>query len=626
MSAEPREAGKAAPKKIRRGEIVLFAFTLAAIGGIFALFFLLNASSNVWFVNGLDVPVDVLVDGSKVPVAAGAKTDVRLRAGTRDVRVQSRSGELIDEGPFDVPGGFDVVVYNVLGAAPLYSAEVFYGDSYGTPPEPAFFGGQRAVSRDNIDYVFTEPPSSISVKSGESRTRRRFDLVPGGWLTTVSYLEQQKHQTIAAAELCRAISRAEPEDLKARAYARHFTQLALGTDGQLRFLRSEMERRPYDVDLQLSYASTMRLAGRSEEVRAAYRPRFEANPTSVALGSVLIRVERFDEVRKITEALLASDPKSELARQNAAQLAFATEDWPRCAEIYASLEGTAHHIDHLEDHAQALIAQKKTPEALGLVSRALASSTPPDLMTSVLYARIAALEGAGAPPVPPTVYLDQAMTKGGVETQLWVKLQLGDGVSDSEIVQVKEDQLRRSLEIQRDAEKDPKKAWTSAAVADSTAFNRLPATVALLLAAEFARAGDAELANRILVEHTEYGLPRSVLLDYALSGTDHPDLWRLDPEWRAALDLVRARRLEELGQPAKAAYEAATRRDYFKTIVTRARNNWRSTVPPSSGGVVGNVSGKAATTPRKGAPAGLLLKGSSSEEGLSRQVVFKKSG
>ncbi|MFS8071561.1 MAG: tetratricopeptide repeat protein, partial [Byssovorax sp.] len=295
MSAEIEAPRKAMPRKVRRSEIVLLVFTLAAITGIFALFFLLNASSTVWLVNALDVPVDVLVDGSKTPVEAGAKVDVRLRAGTRDVRVQSLSGELLEEGPFDVPGGVDVVVYNVLGAAPLYAAEVNYGSSYGTPPEPEFLGGQRAISRDHINYVFKEPPSSISVKSGESRIRRRFDIIPGGWMVTVSYLKNQKHQTAAVAELCRAIARAEPENPKALGYARHFTQLTQGIDGQLRFLRGEMERRPEDVDAQLAYASTMRLAGRSDEVRAAYRPRFAANPKSVALGSVLIRVEPLDE-------------------------------------------------------------------------------------------------------------------------------------------------------------------------------------------------------------------------------------------------------------------------------------------------------------------------------------------
>jgi hypothetical protein len=602
-------------------------FTLAVITGIFALFFLLDASSTVWIINALDVPVDVLVDGSKTPVEAGARVNVRLRAGTRDVCVQARSGEILEEGPFDVPGGYDVVVYNVLGAAPLYAAEVSYGSSYGTPPEPEFFGGQRAVSRDHINFVFEEPPTSISVKSGESRIRRRFDVIPGGWMVTASYLADQKHQTTAVAELCRAVARAEPENPKALGYARHFTQLTQGIDGQLRFLRGEMERRPEDVDAQLAYASAMRLAGRSDEVRAAYRPRFAANPKSVVLGSVLIRVEPLDEARTIAGALLESDPKSELARRNAAYLACSTEDWAKCSELYASLAGSAQARDHLDDHAMALIAQKKVPEALDLVARALAASSTPDLMTSLLYARIAALPGAGAPPTPPSTYIEQATAKGSIESRLWVKLQLGSRISDAEIVEVKEDQLRRSLEIQRDGERDPKDAWSPCTVAQAPAFNRLPSTAALLLGAEYARAGDVELGNRILAEHTEYGLPRAMLLAYALSGTEHPDLWRLEPEWRAALDLVRARRLEETGQPAKAMYEAAERRDHFQSIVSRARSKWPSVARVASGGTAGGVvSGKVVKGPAKGAPAGSLNGAVLGEKESSQQVVFKKSG
>ncbi len=632
MSAEPTSPPKAAARKIRRGEVVLLGFTGAAILGIFGIFFAINASSEVWIVNALDVPVDVLVDGSKVPVEAATKTGVRLRAGMRSVRVQRRTGELIEEAPFDVPGGYDVVVYNVLGAAPLYSAQVEYGSSYGTPPEPTFFGGQRAISRDGVDYVFTEPPSSISIKSGESKTRTRFDLVPGGWLTTASYLDQQKHDPAATAELCRAVARAEPEDQKALGYARHFTQLALGIDGQLRFLREELARRPDDAEAQLAHASMMRMAGRGEEIRAAYRPRFEADPTNAVLGSVLLRVESFDEAKKISEALIARDPQGQLARQGAAQLAFSSHDWARSAELYASLDGNGHEREYLEDHVVALMAQRKAPEALALVGRTLAASATPDLPTSLLYARIAAIPASGTPLVAPTLYLDKAVEKSGIEGQLWVKLQLGGSVGDSEIVQVKDDMFRRSLEIQRDGASDPKLAWTSASVAGAPALARLPPTVALLLAAEFARAGDADLADRILANHNEYGLPRAILLDYALSGAEHPDLFRLGPEWRAALDLVRARRQEELGIPAKAIYEAAERGDYLHGIVSHARDKWpppartRGVVSDLTGGVVGGVVGKPAKASRDEVRGGLRLKGSSDIESPSRQVVFKKSG
>lgn len=619
MSAEPNVPVKAAPKKVRKSEVVLLGFTGASILAIFALFFWLNATSNVWIVNALDVPVDVFVDGSKVPVEAGSREDVLLRAGTRSVRVQSRSGDVLEETPFDVPGGYDVVVYNVLGAAPLYSAEVTYGSSYGTPAEPVFHGGKRAVTLDKINYVFREPPESISIKSGESHTRQRFDLVPGGWPVTVNYLDQQTHQMAAAAELCRAVARAEPTNAQALGYARHYTEITLGTDGQLRFLRGEMERRPENVDAQLSYASMMRMAGRSEEVRAAYRPRFAANPTNVALGSVLIRVEPLDEAQRISEALLKSDPKSELARHNAAYLACDVEDWARCAELYAGLDGTEH--EDLDDHAVALIAQKKVPEALALVARSLAASPAPSVPNSLLYARIAALPGAGAPPAPPSMYIEQAAGKN-VELQMWLKLQLGSGVSDAEIVTVKDDQFRRSLEILRDADRDPKDAWPRCTVAEASALSRLPSTAALLLGAEFARAGDEELGNRILAEHNEYGLGRAILLDYALTGREHPDLWRLDPERRAALDLVRARRLEETGQPAKAMYEAAERRDHLRSIVTRARKSWPPVVQAEGGLSIGVVGGKAT----KDAHGGAQLKGHIGGAELPRQVVFKKSG
>lgn len=627
MSTERKAPGKPAAKKVRRSEVVLLVFTVASILAIFTLFFLVNASSKVWLVNALDVPVDVVVDGAKVPVPAGSKVDVRLRAGIRAVRVESRSGEILEEGLFDVRGGYNVVVYNVLGAAPLYQAEISYGSRSGTPPEPEFLGGQRAVNRDHVDFVFVEPPSTISVQSGDRGIRKHFDLLQGGWKTTVSFLGMKDPRSSVMAELCRAVARAQPEDPQANECARQLAQSLLGIDGQLRLLRGAMERRPDDVEALLSYASVMRQAGRGDEVRAAYRPRFTADPKNVALGSVLVRVEPFEEAQAIAAALLESDPKSEIARKNAAHLACSTEDWARCVEIYASLAGTARGHRGLDVHARALVALKRTPEALELVARELAASATPDLTTSLLYARIAALPGAGAPPVPPSTYIEQATSKSS-DLQIWAKLQLGGSVRDAEIAAVKSEQDRRIFEIQRDAAKDPGEAWRRCSSADPAVLSRLSSTTALLLGAEFARAGDPELGDRLLEGHTEYGLPRSALFEYALLGKESPDLWRLDPEWRAALDLVRARRLEERRQPADAAYQAAERRDLLRDLVTRARNNWppikRSAAGSVSGGVVGGVIGTGSKAPRRG--AGLTLQGSSSEVVPRPPVVFTKDG
>src|SRR4051812_24781898 len=138
MSDEARteEAGDAAPavpKKagrlpyLRRRDAVVIAVALVLSIAAFVAFPLYRAYQKVWLVNALDVPVDVEIDGVKTRVGPGAHLEVRLGDGTHALRALGANGQTIEELAFDVPGGDDAVVYNVLGAAPLFSASITYG-------------------------------------------------------------------------------------------------------------------------------------------------------------------------------------------------------------------------------------------------------------------------------------------------------------------------------------------------------------------------------------------------------------------------------------------------------------------------------------------------------------------
>ena len=72
-----------------------------------------------------------------------------------------------------------------------------------------------------------------------------------------------------------------------------------------------------------------------------------------------------------------------------------------------------------------------------------------------------------------------------------------------------------------------------------------------------------------------FRLPPSAVIDYVLRGTVHPMLYRIDLEQRAALDFVRARRLEQLGADSHLLYAAARRRDVLTGWVHHLMN-WPS--------------------------------------------------
>ena len=56
----------------------------------------------------------------------------RFAAGEYPLRVQAADGRVLDEDRIKVPGGYDLVAYNILGAAPLYKENVTYYAN--TPP------------------------------------------------------------------------------------------------------------------------------------------------------------------------------------------------------------------------------------------------------------------------------------------------------------------------------------------------------------------------------------------------------------------------------------------------------------------------------------------------------------
>jgi hypothetical protein len=100
----------------------------------------------------------------------------------------------------------------------------------------------------------------------------------------------------------------------------------------------------------------------------------------------------------------------------------------------------------------------------------------------------------------------------------------------------------------------------------------LPEALTLALGAELARRGELALAERVIDSARGFRLPPSAVIDYVLRGTVHPMLYRIELEQRAALDFVRARRLEQLGFDSHLLYASARRRDVLSGWVHRLMN------------------------------------------------------
>ena len=104
-------------------------------------------------VNGLAQPVTVDFDGVKVRVDGGGRAQVTLSTGSHNPRVECDSGAVVEDGAIVVPPRTQAVVYNVLGAAPLYRQSLIYSAPQGNSPpptEPLLYAGLRLFAADNI--------------------------------------------------------------------------------------------------------------------------------------------------------------------------------------------------------------------------------------------------------------------------------------------------------------------------------------------------------------------------------------------------------------------------------------------------------------------------------------------
>ncbi|MCB9758537.1 MAG: M48 family metalloprotease [Alphaproteobacteria bacterium] len=144
--------------------------------------------------NGLSIPVDVKVGESSARVGPHRTVVVSRGAGTFEVVATAPDGREIERFEAGLPKPFSEAIYNVAGAAPLVRWVAVYGNRKETPPK--MLGAPRWLQAD-AQFIFEEPPKSVSTKSGGA-TRTVIsaldDLPPNQQL---SYLEPEETATVA---------------------------------------------------------------------------------------------------------------------------------------------------------------------------------------------------------------------------------------------------------------------------------------------------------------------------------------------------------------------------------------------------------------------------------------------
>ncbi|HXU81898.1 MAG TPA: hypothetical protein VN914_10910, partial [Polyangia bacterium] len=270
--------------------------------------------SDVHFVNGLDVPVQIHAGKLDLKVGAGQRVMQRLATGEYTLQVKGADGRVLDEDHIKVPGGYDLVVYNVLGAAPLYRQPVTYwAESSGPPPkddgvEPELHVGKKLVTEKDVDYVFHEQPKTIEMSQGvRSVNRTRFDLAPGGWKLSVGYLLSKKRNPEAAALVERVLN-TRPDDLSTLGMAMLVVQRTQGREAMVGFAERMAKQHPDAVEIHRLYQNEMIMSGKRDQIVEEYRARFAKQPESALAGYLAGRLEPPDGAIAAFRKLLEKFP------------------------------------------------------------------------------------------------------------------------------------------------------------------------------------------------------------------------------------------------------------------------------------------------------------------------------
>jgi tetratricopeptide (TPR) repeat protein len=571
-------------RRLRVKDLLLLAATLAVVGLGALWLWTENVVQRVFLVNRLGLPVDVSIDGHSQALPAFALVTTSLHRGVHLVKV-SAGGRVLDEGPIDVPGGSTVVAYNVLGAGPLYNDTVVYGAGNASPAERFdFYGGQRLVAVANADFVFTQPPRSISVDSSASgpQTRWHFDLADGGWQATASML-RDRGASETALRVSLDVARARPDDGEALLTAAELLAERRGSGAAVVLLRHYLESHPDAVEVHRTHQHFLRRSGRLEEARAYYRAFRAARPGDVRSAVLLARVEGPDPALGLYEEARRLEPADAVARRGLALALLARGRFDESARLLDEMaKDDPEYKYYVDDHVRSLLGAHRGAEAATAAAKA-SEKFPAEWRPAVLFAQLAATEGVESP-LPGPTFIDRITKKSQDPAFGWWMLSMaGLPLDDARIRKAGRSggPLVEAALIQQAAASDPARAWALCTKAADPVLRRLGSPVGVLLGAEFLRGGDPRMAERLFAAQGELNLPAEALRAYVLDGVEDPEMWRLAPEMRAALDLVRSRRLAGDRAASAALVAAARRREGVRGPVTRAAESWPAPEAPA---------------------------------------------
>jgi hypothetical protein len=388
----------------------------------------------------------------------------------------------------------------------------------------------------------------------------------GGTSATVSFL-MREGRAAEAFELERAMLAADPTSMKTMSFATEAAYAAYGGDDPVVAIAAPVVRRSpssaEDVTARFLVSVGCRHAC-DDAMRIVDTE--GAGKTSSGRKLTMTRGQDEPTARRALAELVVDNGNDPNVIRLQAWFALLDGKWKQCADLFEKVRKEPFGDFDVEERATCLHAGGRHAEALEIAASVASSKSDGAWLAAITHARIASAgkEVAGT-------YIDKLEEDPATRTAMravWL------GQFDRQAAKPPpESPIADTLAIVQAAAQSAE-AGTERAKKTPGALRHAPDVLAIILGGELARRGDLAGAERVLGAARALRLPVKAVIDYVLRGTGHPLMYRIDPEQRAGLDFIRARRLEALGQPSQLAYASARKGDLLSGWVHRLIEAW----------------------------------------------------
>ncbi|MBK7863446.1 MAG: hypothetical protein IPJ65_33560 [Archangiaceae bacterium] len=560
----------------KRPPVWLLVIAAVLVAGIGAALWRHTRFNTVHAVNGLAVAVEVTLDGKTLQVPAQGRVEFeQVPTGTHVVTAKHGATELETTLIF-VRGGRHTLVYNVGGTAPLVWERIAYTTrAVQQTPQWTMHCGKRFLELEGLDYVFENPPSSISTKGGGTVYRTWLSMESGGLEACQSWALDRGTQEMWA-EWQRLTAQLDPK--KALYAVDEYASQGDFREAQV-LLEPLLAKKAFEV--RSLYLSVLLASGQVEKARAAFgRADDDEGADDVDLYFAA-RLLSSPERLKFLDRALERFPQSSYLRFEKARALDRRGDTEAALPLFTLAEDGAPEAlqwSLAQLHLSALLRGRHPAEAWSAAQTLYRDATSID--AAVSYANVAKATGHTA-----------AWEAKLAPHQLrWAHALLGlpdvearakDGkpANDPESFKQARELIRATFESPRTAKGGPlpvpSAALSAAARAPDTALRLLPDSIVWLLLSEAWRSSDTAAAAR-LSRHAQ-GADAPALADaqqFIATGRLTVQLEGVSDVHLAVLWVARGRRLATLGEDPTAAFAEARRLDATRSVVTRALDSW----------------------------------------------------